>query len=325
MAYLLSNVESPPNSGLLAQSRMFYFKNLLKSAGWSVTSSGDGISVYSSTGDILTGLSTGASGIANNRSWFAIRSPDLANSFVFQNTVAGGTTGQWRIKWSPGGTFNTGGSATTSRSASNEVVVVGGGTNSSPTGTSFGTNSNVIMLAVASNTSPYTFWSVTRASSFYFDSLVSCFSGDASPYVWVDDLAGPFDAVRGTFPSPGISPSFSSKFFAPSATPTTLISSSTYRYGFGGGDLVGAQQYSSGWNAQLSGGVAPDPLSGADILSPVAYLTSLTSPGWKGLSQSIYWRGAMRSSGSTHTLYTLRDRIYMGYLSLPWDGSVPIF
>lgn len=327
MAFILSRLEFPLTTTLPYSAAWLALKNLLKTVGWVVTSSGDGISLFSTTGDIIGSAGAGAGGLQNNRAWFAIRAPNSANAFTFQNcdSTSSPTGSSWRIKWSPGGTFNIGGSANTTPSATVESVIEGGGTNGSPTGWGGILQGNATVFAVASTTAPYIFWlaglsavGTVGFSGVCFDSLTSCFTGDASPYVWVNGFStNPLNTFVTGLPA---------KFFAPSATPSTLISTYSSRFCSSGADALGPNEYLTGASTTTGGGLAPDPISGDDIISPFAYFSTATgSTGWKGLSQNIFWRGVMRSTGSTHTVSSTRDRIYLGFVSLPWDGSVPSF
>lgn len=109
---------------------IFTLKTVLKAAGWTVPSSSDG-TTYNASGDQITHIGSGAGGLANTGAWFRIRQPDGAREFTFQR----GTTGiSWRLKYSAFDLF-TGGTpgATQTPSATDEIVLRGGGTDASPT------------------------------------------------------------------------------------------------------------------------------------------------------------------------------------------------
>lgn len=78
---------------------VYQLKQLLKQAGWTVTKSGDGMSAYSPSGDVITHGGTGANGMNNNGSWFVIRQPftrGAAREFCFHK--ASGATNQ-SVRW----------------------------------------------------------------------------------------------------------------------------------------------------------------------------------------------------------------------------------
>lgn len=130
MTWLFDANNGSPGSGGAA---FFRLKELLKLAGWTVLSSSDG-TTYNGTGDqITTGLS-GAGGMNNANAWFRIRQPGTnAREFTFQRSSS--LTYSWRVKYSGGpSTGFVGGtpSATETPSATDEVIIKGGGTDASP-------------------------------------------------------------------------------------------------------------------------------------------------------------------------------------------------
>jgi len=76
-------------------STIFILKRLLKNEGWTVLASGDGISAYSSSSDIITSAGSGANGMDNSNAWFRIEDPLSAREYVFQR----GTAGHYSWKW----------------------------------------------------------------------------------------------------------------------------------------------------------------------------------------------------------------------------------
>lgn len=86
-----------------ASDAVFQVKQFLKTCGWEVILSSDGISNYGS-GDYITTSSTGINGF-NNFSYFTIQQLGSNRQFCFQQ---GSTDREWRVKYSLGG-FNVGG------------------------------------------------------------------------------------------------------------------------------------------------------------------------------------------------------------------------
>ena len=69
-AITLEPISSPDQSAGL-----FRMKELLVNAGWKVMMSGDGLSLYSATGDVITSPGDGAGGMDNPRAWYRLQSP----------------------------------------------------------------------------------------------------------------------------------------------------------------------------------------------------------------------------------------------------------
>ena len=62
---------------------LFALKEHLKTAGWTVPISSDGIT-YNPTGDQCTSRGPGAGGLDNDNAWFVVRSPDNLHEWMFQ-------------------------------------------------------------------------------------------------------------------------------------------------------------------------------------------------------------------------------------------------
>ena len=335
---LVTSIGFPSGNG--GQQRLFLLKEFLKTVGWTVTSSGDGLSLFSGSGDVISNGGSGAGGLQNTRAWFAIRSPDGVNAFTFQ-TVTATSSNYSRVKWSPGGTF-TGGNATTTPAVSGgvEAILRGAGTDASPTssnpivGQTTFTGGKLVMAAT--NTAPYTFWMVSlryvgdrtySGGSILFDSVTSTLPGDAHPYVWANGAAATgFNLVAITNPTATFTDSFQG-FWTPGPTPTTLIGGRAAYYG------------SVFFESATIGGVRSTPyqdlLTGKDILFPIIWSASTTSgpaSPWKGISESCFFSGARyggaaydigRQPGSTASVNSTRDFIHLPPFAYRWDGSNP--
>lgn len=135
---------------------VFYtLKTKLVEAGWVVKASSDG-TTYNSTGDQITSAGTGAGGMNRSLAWFRIQDPAGLREFTFQRGSAG--VSNWRVKYSASSKF-TGGSpaATVTPSATDEAIILGGGTDASPTfNTGFPTTASsfkfhVVCMSTATN------------------------------------------------------------------------------------------------------------------------------------------------------------------------------
>jgi hypothetical protein len=125
MSYSFSTNNSPA-TGAIA---MYTLLSTLITATWTKPKDSDG-TTYSSSGVRITGGGSGANGLANNSAWFVVSAPN-GRQFCIQR----GTTNQaWKIKYSKAAGFVGGSpSATQVPSATDEQVIVGGGTDASPT------------------------------------------------------------------------------------------------------------------------------------------------------------------------------------------------
>lgn len=117
---------------------LYISKTVAKLAGFTVPKSSDG-TTYNSSGDQITGFGTGANGMNNNLAWFIIREPSSGRAWCVQRASANNYSA--RVKYSRSGDF-TGGSpsATVTPSATDEQILLGGGTDASPTFSQMMTN-----------------------------------------------------------------------------------------------------------------------------------------------------------------------------------------
>lgn len=316
MAFVFN--KSTPATGAVA---VYELKGLLKTAGWTVLSSSDG-TTYNAAGDQITTGASGAGGMANNSAWFRIQSPVGAGGqqFIFQRGTV--NTG-WKIKRSRTSGF-TGGSpsATQVPSATDEVTILGGGTDASPTfATWFGIDGLYRWNVGADNASPYGFW----AGSFPTG------GGNPAAFLCVDPLfsTNPSDADQFWMHAAvsGQNGCSSSTIMSEAGTSTTsrnlsqIISAAP---GSSYAEFPGCS-YNIGANVVIPGGLPTNPISIKDEAFPIiiARRSALAIPGYKGITTILRWVGISRTTGDTLTLSTTRDRIIYRDISLPWDGSVP--
>lgn len=305
----------------------YKLKELLKRAGWTVPRSSDG-TTYNAAGDQITSGGSGANGMNNARAWFVIQSPTLTRQFCFQRqaTTGANTAGSWRIKYSKGAGF-TGGSpaATVTPSATDEQVLIGGGTDASPT---FGawtaaTDNTLRFQCGADNVAGYSFFCFATTSGagtvpvgcqFGFDSLVSGPAGDPDPYaIWLPvNNQGPFIATGNG---------------SGAQIETNLILKGYINLTWGVLQVGAPMTYQSGTayvqTAQLLGA---NLVTGKDDTVPLFILRAppLSGPNWKGVSSLVKMCFTNRTSLNTATVSTTRDYVHVNGSILPWDGSLPI-
>jgi len=178
-----------------ARQVMFYFKALLKTAGWRVTQSGDGVGAYSSSGDVLTntttatanttgapnfyilgaaiGLDTMANSICNYNAWFVLAPPsgaaaDFQGELCIQISNVYDNGARYvglRVRYSKTGFDSATSNAFTApvpNGTGNAVVLFGGGTDVSPDANQYwlnAANMNVrFNMGVDDDTSRPVFW-----------------------------------------------------------------------------------------------------------------------------------------------------------------------
>lgn len=316
MAYTFS--KTTPATGAVA---MFDLKTHLKSVGHTVKSSSDA-TTYNSTGDQITSGASGASGWANNNAWVRIQSPDGYREFTIQR---GTTNVLWRVKFSRAAKF-TGGSpdATHTPSATDEAIIIGGGTDASPTfATTFGTDGGYRWNVGADSAFPYTFWSGSFLTGGGNPVAVLCQEyflaaepTDGNLYMVVSGAnANPFTNANLSLQTRTTGSTIRSLTTLAATSPTTNIDVAAAAYWFGNGTQL---LYPD------TGGVS-NPITGKDEVLPILWARSaaVANPGYKGVGTMIKWTSLSRSTGDTLTVSTTRDRIVYGSCSLPWDGSVP--
>ncbi len=309
MSYIF-DVNEVPATG--AES-IFRLKSLFKTAGWNIVSSSDGSTLNS--GDNITKATTGANGMANNYAWFFVQSPSpVTRSFIFQR---GTNNVSWRLKYSPKvGFFTTvSQSATQTPSATDEVIVMGAGTDASPSfnATFFTTDNSYRFHACAGKAAEnYTFYMFTNVFA------------NTTPYnALVLDVM-----VSGSYPSEDPDPAV---IYANQAGLTTMFASDLTSTGLKVSCFVSSSAPGQGYvpifaqaiGSLFPGGIALNPYTNKDEYMPIPWARPIgNNPpnGWKGISTMMYWAGFYRQNLDLMTFNSVKDRIFIGNISLPWAG-----
>jgi hypothetical protein len=223
-----------------------------------------------------------------------------------QFCVQRGTTNQlWRVKYSPVNGFSLGTPGVTQTpSASDEKIILGGGTDAAPTfATLFaGADGSYRQEVAADVASPYGFYSVTFPISS--SSVDNC------------NHALLFDPVQNTYASD---------------TDTYVVSACGNAHSLGSG--IGSEGFfglvsgtvqainAVAWPATVSSGSwAVDPVTGFDQFLPVVYYAP--SANLKGSSTLLQWNTvAGRITPTLLTDVTVNDSVQMGTCLLPWNGN----
>ncbi len=307
---------------------IFAFKALLKAAGWVVKSSGDGLSAFSSSADIITGNGSGANGINNSQAWFRIQDPGGLREFVWQRGSA--SAHHWWVTYSAQSKFTGGSPSATARpTATDGQNFIG----TSTTGLdSFlgGSGEGTFRFQMMADTSaPYTWYIMAYSSGgsthrgcYFMDSLQagSYDAADVDPVV-----LGAFTTGQGLFNG---------------LTSTTLMSGADktpgndglfgwYKYGLSGAAYVsfGAMAVVDAGSIMIPGSLPVNPFSSKDeVFAPlVARSTVRTTPQFKGVMQNFRWMGPQRAfSADTLTVVSTKDYLVVEKsTAFPWDGTDP--
>lgn len=301
------------NLGLLTGGAVWYnLKELLKTAGWTVKSSGDGLSAFSSSSDVITVPGTGAGGMSNANAWFRIQMPThlgVTRELLVQ-AASSSTITSLLYSFSAG---FTGGSpsATVAPTATDSKSIKG-------SAAGFLADNSYHMNMGADDAAPYGFFmasiSVGNPNSAAGGGLIldpilenSGSPGDPDPYVW-------------TFPG----------------TNGFTISTMTGNSGGGAwyGKGTGAEVFTdcspgglgnpSGGNFMYPNQAGTNPHTMDEEIGPILYghSTSTLEPiQTKGIGTVMKWNGTRKSSGSRLSVLTTGDRICIQEVNFPWDGS----
>jgi hypothetical protein len=313
MAFVMSH--TTPATGAVA----FYTALLLwVSAGCTVSKSGDGLALFSSTTNILTSGASGAGGLGNTNAWFVIQLGG-GEEWCIQR---GGTNQAWRIKVSRAAGFIGGTpSATRVPSATDEQVLLGFGTDAAPSGTTILANDGTFYLSIGiDTTAPRRLWwegyaiSGSALNSMIFrDVLVPTEPSDADVYVRGVVGGGTITSstlVGVTNGSATVLPYYMG--YIPSAAPTvvrhmplTLSAANT--------------------TPTFPGNTGTLSISGKDpLLVPryQRYASLGATVCMKGKSTLFAFCGVTRANGDRFTVATANDRVGFALLTTPWDNTV---
>lgn len=293
---------------------LYNLKELLKSASWTVMSSGTGTGgSYSASGDVITHGGTGAGGMMNDRAWFRIRNQD-GREFTFQLLYA--TYPYYgRAKYCGDGVGFIGGSpaANTTPFSPSELLIAASGTDASPGNIEALRRTADFRCIIGADTqAPYGFYAVmfspggaTLYTTVLFDPLIGGSDDDPCVIRWHNDTSGV----------------------------CTYSQIESYAAGISGmrGGLARFGKSASGSGASVSGssfGYAGRGVTeqGKDVEAQILWArgTSQSYPhGIKGYGTVMQWHMPRRSNGSTASLITSRDRIIFDDVSFPWDGTEP--
>lgn len=309
----MSFIFSKNISNITGGSTWWYLKELLKTAGWLVKSSGDGLSAFSNSGDILTVPGTGANGMDNSSAWFRIQQPSVGGvnrEFVIQRP---GSSSSVSIKYSYSANF-TGGTpgSTTIPTATDQQTVAN---NQALWSTDFQFHLNI----GAQNSDGFGFWMApilngtpnTNASGgMLFDPLApnTYAPGDTDPYIiWVENQSsGSWNANKLSGQGPGWA------YYAKGTSLETFANVA-----------AGGWSISSG-NFLFPNGAGTNPFNNREQIAPAIWCKNFTSNGLvaiKGIGTIMKWNGTLKQSGQLMSQSSTGDRICISDVNFPWDNT----
>lgn len=320
--------QTPATCAVAMWNLINHLTNTLSSNKWLKTKDSDGSS-YSSSGAQVTGGASGANGLDNAKAWVVLNFPGsvagVGRSFCIQrqNTTGANTSYQWRIKYSKAAGF-VGGSpaATVTPSAADEQIILGGGSDASPTFAALfvqSTDGTFRQNIAADNASPSGFvqWNWTNTTgamghAFGLDPIVDPSASDTDPYVI--HLMGTANAwtKTGMATTGGQMCGWGDVWCARAANPYMTAASLA---------VVG------GYEAWFAAYTVANVFDGKDDLLPIyafKYNTTGNTLGYKGMLTYVRGIGysAGRQSGNRFTISSAYDGVAVGTaVVLPWDGS----
>lgn len=303
----VNNIESL--TGVASATAFFRLKTVLIAAGWTVTSSSDG-TTYSAVADVITTGATGAGGLGNTNAWYCIQEPGGRRQFTIQHL----TTTFFRVKYSALAKF-TGGTpgALQTPSATDQQILVGGGTDAAPTGLLYFNTGNNRVMVIANSTPisgvyPFQLWVMATPGSANTTGALALEPMAPGSYDSAD--ADPCVIFACTTSSGGNS--------LPGAMASTV--NGWLAYG------TGSQVWSAGItgaNGVFTGTLPPDLVSGKDVNGRPIYTASSGGTRIKGYGSTIAIKGPSRAYPATANRAT-DAYVYLGGVVLPWaDGVEP--
>jgi hypothetical protein len=293
----------------------YYIKEHLKSCGWTAPSSGDG-TTYNAGADIITHGGAGAGGLGNTNAWFCLRAPNGAVEITIQRT---NSNSLYRIKLGRAA-FNAGSPSATrtpaTTTATDEILVNGGGTDAAPTGASTGwgggSNGAQHLKGAADDEAPYGFWFARCTASLYgtlqpgficFDPLTNTIAGDAFPYVMLVKVN---DLLQNVLTLDVPATQFT---YVASATPATSV-------------VMPIQTIYDATNLSVPGDImSTDEGLFRAFQMTYARRAALANPGYKGVSSMMKWVSPRPGRWQTLSIDAPNDWITYGDCALPWGGE----
>lgn len=316
---------------------------------------------YSSGTIGFLNFTAGTNGLGNSRAYIVMQQPPTSASLtqgapyagtrqlVWQRSTSDNRT--WRIKYSFSGGYTSPSTAGTgantpgiNSSIFDEVFICGGGTDASPTfdfafgaGTEGGSRCNLMAddgyFVSGSNPYPYAWYIVTFTAGgaggceteMMMDSVLSGSAPitDPDPFLFGRHNTNLNASVFNPFTS---QQRFSNDttngvhlcWFAKNQQKQQFVgcASAYFRRG----------SVSSGYTDTYPQNIGANSNTNEDDILPVPqirYAAAGGASGYKGLSGLMRYTSSIKTTGTSLTVETNRDRISMNAVTLPWDGTLP--
>lgn len=289
---------------------LYNLKEMLKGAGWTVNGYSDGTTFLNGSAGVdgITTGGSGAGGFDNSAAWIRLTAPSGVE-LVFQRGAS--DEKNVYIKYSPSSGFITGGGASNTPTATDQVDIHG----SDSTGAQlFSAGNAYYMQGGADNANEYGFWMACYlftqevSTGFVMEPLTQTDSNDTT--------AGHQNLLYTSYGST----SFSSSNISGAAANMRSYLGGTWIQ-------VLANIYYDNGAAVFPTNAGVNSFSSNDDRVPIIYSrptvdfssNPFTLPhGYKGVSRFMTWEGTARSCADTKSS---RTRIVFGEVSLPWDGT----
>lgn len=324
---------------------MYTFISTLISAGWTKVMDSDG-TTYSVSGSQVTSGESGTNGLANTKAWVRLRAPAVNHGAVANQTreitIQRGTIAtnvDWRVKYSASAGFNVGSpAALVTPSADDEVFMIGGGTDASPTFTAWfvnfadGVTPQRVHIIAGGAAEMYTFalWMhdvgtpVNNRGAFCLDIMApgSYSALDIDPavmYFSTSNSAGFSDMINAAAPTiNSTAPALARTWLGPTSAAGASITSNN----------VNVRMLPPGNIGGANATVGTNPWANSDDLFPCLYVSAnaLLPRGIKGFS-TLFMFGSVSRNNMTicDSLYTgSKDKVYFSGVWLPWSGDQPL-
>jgi hypothetical protein len=319
---------------------LFKFKEMLKSCGWTVTASSDGVVSFSTSSDVLTtytGVLVSGSGVTgsfgNKSAWFVVASPANPSgngtatqywSFQRDSTNNGTNFETWRVKYASDPFDMLTASLTATPGPPNQQtlsqsILVGGGTDASPTfAVLFRTVGNFRWNSAANNDKPYDwyiagveFTAYTPVTLLIHDGLITGSWPDSASFPTQYDTTPYCVHAQYAAAVSDVTPNIGSSTVGPLAwfrrgahfasSPSGLLRLQCLRYM--GSNASNTTQTNTMWPAANTVVQSQQGLN-QEVLLPVPYARRASlggaATGFKGLSSLMKYPAAPRTTGSTY-------------------------
>lgn len=298
---------------------LYYLKELLVALGAVVT--------VSSTR--TSGTGTAANAVANSDQWTDVYKPMYGSSYIAVrfpavrgitrrmciqvDSVGPGSSFNVRIKvaWSGDYSIAGGGTATQVPTVAGEMVWRGGGTDASPTFQAWGPNSgDYIFQGLGYSDSPI------GAVALMYPTAGSATGGTG----WFFALDPLVDSTYPTGCDDAVLISFAQA--TPDVANLTAENACFARsqLGLGGMAWGGVKMLAVG---SIPGSAAAEPRSSEKPIATIIYARDTAPADAFGQSRMFQWFGPTSSVPRTGNLSTTKDKLIIGPLCMPWDGTEP--